>query len=112
MNKELQQLQNDANDILKKVSEAILEVTAVKPVILFDREKYDDQDEDTGEIYDYPWGFMVTKHSFYVQGHVQKVEGNMATLFLTGEDWGDEYVCNIEHLPIDSLIDLLSYLED
>jgi len=112
MSKELEALQKEANDILQKVVDAIVAVTSKKTIVLFDREKVDEDDELRDGIYDYPWGFTVSKHGYYLQGNVQKVEGNMATLFLTGEDWGDEYVCNIEHLPVDSQIDLLSYLED
>jgi len=105
---ELTQLQTEANAILQKVVDAILEVTSKKTLILFDRSIADTDESDT--IMDYPWGFTVSKHGYYLQGNVQRIEGNMATLFLTGEDWGEEYAMNIEHLPIDSQIDLLSYL--
>ena len=110
MSKELEALQKEANDILQKVVDAIVEVTSKKTIVLFDRSIADTDESDT--IMDYPWGFTVSKHGYYLQGNVQRIEGNMATLFLTGEDWGEEYAMNIEHLPIDSQIDLLSYLED
>jgi len=110
MSKELEALQKEANDILQKVVDAIVAVTSKKTIVLFDRSIADTDESDT--IMDYPWGFTVSKHGYYLQGNVQRIEGNMATLFLTGEDWGEEYAMNIEHLPVDSQIDLLSYLED
>lgn len=101
-------LQQRANDVIAEVIKTIREATAEKPLTLFDSEDEDLQDA----IYDYPYGFFVSKHSFYVQGQVMTVKGDEVVLFLTGEDWGDLHHLSLGDLPVESLVDLLSYLED
>jgi hypothetical protein len=104
---DLEKLQEAANDILNGVEAAIRELTKDNPLQLFTNEE---ADENSDDIYDYPYGYTVSKHGYYLQGAVQKVCDNDVTLFLTGEDWGEEYVVGVGELPVGSQIDLLTYL--
>ena len=108
MKEEHEALQELANDTIRSVIDAIRTATAEKPLTLFNSE--DENLED--EIYDYPYGYFVSKHSFYIQGQVMSVKGDEVVLFLTGEDWGDLHHTELSQLPFESLVDLLSYLED
>jgi hypothetical protein len=104
---ELKQLATDADDIIGKVMEAVRNLTAENPLILFDREK-----ADVDEIHNYPSGFNVDKYGTYEQGAIMKVEGNAVTLFLTGDNWGQEYHTELQWISFDSVVQLLTYLEE
>lgn len=104
---DLEKLQEAANDILNGVEAAIRELTTGNPLVLFTGES---AEENQDNIYDYPYGYTVSRHGYYLQGAVQKVCGNDVTLFLTGEDWGEEYIVGVSELPVGSQIDLLTYL--
>lgn len=109
MKAEHEALQELANDTIRSVIDTIRTATKEKPLTLFtvrDDENFQD------EIYDYPYGYFVSKHSYYVQGQVMTVNGDEVVLFLTGEDWGDLHHTELSQLPFESLVDLLSYLED
>lgn len=108
MKTEHKELQQTAKDVNEKVIETIRRVTTEKPLILFDSKADDLEDE----IYDYPYGFFVSKYNYYIQGQVMSVKGNEVVLFLTGEDWGEFHDLILDDLPIESLIDLLSYLDE
>lgn len=107
MKTELQELQNQANEIIEKILETIRTATAEKPLTLFSED--DENIED--EIYEFPYGFFVSKHSYYVQGQVMTVKGDDVTLFLTGEDWGEHHEMGLNELPIESLIGLLEFID-
>ena len=108
MNKEqLKALMTLANETIGNVAFAIRTLTASNPLILFDKDNVNAEDD---EIYDLPIGYNVGKYDSYSQGAVWKVEGNDVTLFFTGEEWGDLWYQEISDLPFSSQVDLLSYL--
>ena len=98
-----------ANAVIKKVVDTIKTLTANKPLVLFDPKSI-----DTGENepYDFPFGYTVGRHGDYLSGNVQKVCGNDVSLFLTGDDYGQTLELELEQLPFESLVLLLSYLEE
>jgi len=108
--KDLKFLQDEANRLYSEVEATIINLTKDNPLQLFtqeDTEKDDFQDK----VYEYPYGYFVSKHGFYIQGAVQKVSGSFdVTLFLTGEDWGEEHTVSVSELPFESQINLLTYL--
>ena len=108
--KDLSFLQEEANRVYNEVEAAIKNLTKDNPLQLFtkdDTEKDDFQDK----VYEYPYGYFVSKHGYYVQGAVQKISGDLdVTLFLTGEDWGEEHTQSISELPFESQIMILTYL--
>ena len=108
-------LQKNAKNHADKIYNEILKATSKTPLVLFEPEKYLDQDEipDDDDIYDYPYGSVVDKYGHHLSGAVQKIEGNMVTLFLVdGDEWGREYVTGLQDLPLDSQMDILNFLED
>ena len=107
--KDLSFLQETANRVYDEVTEAIKDLTRKNPLQLFTQEDTEKSDFcDT--VYEHPYGYFVSKHGYYVQGAVQKVEGDEVTLFLTGEDWGEEHTQSVGELPFESQISLLTYL--
>jgi hypothetical protein len=105
--KECSELQANANAIIESVTKAIKSTTADKPLVLFNPKKI-----NCDEIYDFPYGYTVGRHGDYLQGNVQKVCGNDVTLFLTGDDYGQTLELELEQLPFESLVQLLSYVEE
>jgi hypothetical protein len=110
MNKEeIKQLVTEANKVFANVAKAIRILTAGNPLVLFTREEVD---KDDNLIYEMPSEYYVNKYEDYLQGAVRKVEDNDVTLFLMGEDFGDEITLCIDDLPFGSQIDLLERLEE
>ena len=112
MNKaEIKSLRDRADKVFAEVHDAIISLTAKKPFELFDRNKSREDIED--EIYDYPHGYSVGKYGDYMQGAIQKIEGNQVSLYLTGEDnWGEEYWVGLDSIPFACLIDVLEIIEN
>ena len=100
----------EADKVFANVHEAIKTLTAEKPFIVFDRNK--DQEELEDEIYDLPYGYTVNKYGDYLQGAIQQVHGNEVVLFLTGDDFGQEYHISLGDVPFSCQIDLLEILEN
>jgi hypothetical protein len=110
MNKEqIKQLVTEANKVFANVAHAIRILTAGNPLVLFTKE---DVEKDDNLIYEMPSGYYVNKYEDYLQGAIRKVEDNDVTLFLMGEDFGDEITVSIDDLPFGSQIDLLERLEE
>jgi hypothetical protein len=110
MNKEqIKLLVAEANKVFANVAHAIRILTAGNPLVLFSKEEADENQEIT---YEMPYGYYVDKYESYLQGAIRKVEDNDVTLFLTGEDWGDEITVCINDLPFGSQIDLLERLAE
>ena len=110
--KQIEVLQAKANKLYADVILAIIGLTAENPLVLFDSSKVDEDDELRDNLYDFPYGYFVSKHGFYVQGAIMKVKGNNVTLFLTGEDWGDTHELEVDELPYSSLVELLTYIKE
>jgi hypothetical protein len=107
--KELSFLQETANKVYDEVTKTIKDLTKENPLEVFSKEDTE-ADDFQDRVYEHPYGYFVSKHGFYVQGAVQKVQGNDAILFLTGEDWGDDYTVDVSELPFESQISLLTNL--
>ena len=105
--KDLKFLHEEANRVYNEVEAAIKNLTKDNPLVLFTPESAEENQDD---IYEYPYGYTVSKHGYYLQGAIQKVSGDEVTLFLTGEDWGEEYTQTVSELPYSSQIDLLTRL--
>jgi len=110
--KQIAKLQAKANKLYADVILAIIELTAENPLILFDKSKVDEDDELRDNIYEFPYGYYVGKYQYYNQGAIMKVHGNSVTLFLTGEEWGEEHEQDLDEVPYSSLVDLLTYLNE
>jgi len=108
--KDLKFLHEEANRVYNEVEAAIIKMTKDNPLQLFTQEDTE-KDDFCDKVYEYPYGYFVSKHGFYVQGAVQKISGSLdVTLFLTGEDWGEEHTQSVSELPFESQIMLLTYL--
>ena len=106
--KEIESLCDDAWSIVHKVTDAIKELTAENPLILFDKENVD---PCADELYDLPYGYYVGKYDSYNEGTIWKVHGNDVTLFLRGEGmFGEEWELTLDQLPFESLVSLLDFL--
>jgi hypothetical protein len=107
---ELIALKDTANKVCFDLENTIKDLTKKNPLTLFTKED-SEKDEFQDKVYDdYPYGYTVSKHGYYLQGAVQKVEGNDVTLFLTGEDWGEEYEVGLSELPFGSQVEILAIL--
>lgn len=107
--KQIKQLVTEANKVFANVAHAVKTLTEKNPLVLFTKEQ---AEEDQDSVFDMPYGYYVNKYEYYLQGAVQKVEGNDVTLFLTGEDWGDTISVCVDDLPFSSQIELLERLEE
>lgn len=79
-------IQETATNVSLKIDRLTMFVysqTHKTPFVLFENS------EDV-EVYELPIGYIVDKHSFYIQGAIQKVQRNKVTLFLTGEKYGNK----------------------
>lgn len=106
---EIKQLATEANEVIAKVVQAIRNLTAGNPLILFDK---DDANTQMDSIYELPIGYHVDKYGSYCQGAVWKVEGDEVILFFTGEDWGQLWYQNLDDLPFSSLIEILNLIAE
>jgi len=100
-------LETKANEAVNEMIDIIKNVS----LDIFNPEQTDDDHKNHIEPYDYPYGFYITKHGFCVQGNVMNIKDGVANLFLTGEDWGDIYPLPINELPIESMIEILRYIQ-
>jgi hypothetical protein len=107
--KQIELLQTEANTVIANVHRAVKTLTAENPLILFDKDKVEG-DEDF--IYDLPIGYNVDKYSTYQQGAVCKVQGDDVELYLTGDEAGQTFDIQLNQLPFESLVELLSYLNE
>lgn len=108
MNKlEIKQLQEHGWNSIRSVVKAIKELTAEKPLILFEKDK-----PNIDEIYDLPFGYCVDELPISQQGAVMEVCGSEVKLFLTGEDFGEVLKAEIEYVPYECQLQILAYLEE
>lgn len=107
---DIRNLESSANLLYVNVILAIRELTAENPLVLFDKSKVDEDEELRDNIYEFPYGYYVGKYQYYNQGAIMKVHGNSVTLFLTGEEWGEEHEQELDEVPYSSLVNLLTYL--
>jgi len=107
--KQIKQLETLANEIIANVSHAIKTLTAENPLILFDKDKVEG-DED--ELYDLPIGFNVDKYGTYQQGAIYKVQGDSVELYLTGDDIGMIFHTELSSISFVNQVQLLSYLKE
>ncbi len=114
MNKEkLKLLQQQGWDTIRDTSDAIRTLTEENPIIIFEKDKIDTEEgisED--EIYSLPYGYNVDKYSTYQQGAIMEVHGSDVKLFLTGEEFGQVIESELEYIPFECQLFLLSYLEN
>lgn len=98
---------------VRAVVEAIKTLTAEKPFVLFDFEKIDtDEGISQDEMYDLPFAYYVDKHFFYCEGRIQRIEGNDVTMIFTGEEYGEEHQLELQQVPYESLLEVLSMLAE
>jgi hypothetical protein len=82
--------------------------TEEEPLILYDKENVDGTDD---KFYELPFAYYVDKHSFYCEGRIVEVQGDNVLMLFTGEEFGDEHELELNQIPFESLVELLSYLE-
>jgi hypothetical protein len=108
MNKEqILLIQTEANKVIHEVYEAVKNLTAENPLILFEGENV-----DVDEILDLPYGYNVGKYEEYQQGAIRRVCGEEVELFLTGDFWGETLHTELCQITFDQQIDLLTYLSE
>jgi hypothetical protein len=108
MNKEvLITMRSIGNDIVHNVYNAIKDLTAENPLIVFNKEE-----ADVDNVLDLPYSFNVDKYGTYEQGAIYKVEGENVELFLTGDNWGQIYHTELCWIPFEQQLDLLNYLAE
>jgi hypothetical protein len=106
---QIELLETVANEVIANVHKAIKTLTADNPLILFDKDKVEG-DED--EIYDLPIGYNVDKYGSYQQGAIYKVQGDDVELYLTGEEAGQIFHTELTSISFDNQVQLLSYLKE
>jgi hypothetical protein len=105
---EVSKLVITATEHIALVHQAVKELTAENPLILFDKEQ-----EDLSDIvYDFPYAYYVEKYGYHISGVVYKVCGDEVEMFLTGEEYGDMHQLKLYEIPHTSLIDILDILKD
>jgi len=107
MKEQLIALQKLSNECRDNVENAIRTLTADNPLVLFDKDKIDSCSD---ELYDFPFGYYIGRYDTYNQGAIQRVCGDDVTIFLTGEQFGEEWELNVADLPFYSQVELLTYL--
>jgi len=107
LNRKTQRFVKKSWKMIDNAIKILKDATMEKPLILFTDEQVE---ECSDGIYDYPYGYFITKHGFYVQGNAMQVHNGEVTLFLTGEDWGDLHVLPINEMPVESIIGLVDFL--
>jgi hypothetical protein len=106
---QIKTLQEQGWDSIRNVAKAIRELTAENPLILFTKEQ---AEKEEVEIYDLPYGYNVDKYSTYQQGAVMEVSGSNVKLFLTGDEFGQVWDSELEYIPFECQLQILSYLEE
>jgi hypothetical protein len=109
INKELEALQQKGYDVIKEIIETLKEKTKENPLVIFTDEQASEDDNEM--IYDLPYGYTTSRDGYYLQGAIQKVQGNDVTIFFTGDNWGETYQSDLDELPFYSLVQLLSFLD-
>jgi hypothetical protein len=110
---ELKALAKQGWDNVRAVAKAIKELTENNPLVVFDREKLNQEGGlSTDELYDLPIGYTVDKYETYLQGAIMFVQGNQVKLHLTGEDFGQEIWVELDELPFESQLQLLTLLSE
>lgn len=90
------------------IEKAINTLKNAGAVVFFDVEDFDCPND---EIYEFPYAYYVTKHAFYLQGHVSGLDGEgYAHVHMTGEDWGEIRSIPINELPVESIFELLKLI--
>lgn len=95
------------NEIRTEISKMIKELNT-KKMVIFSLEDEDIEDN----IYDYPYGFIVSKYGHYLQGNVSEINNGVASLVLGGEDFGDIITIHIEELPTETILELYELSEE
>jgi hypothetical protein len=106
---EIETLQEQGWNSIRSVAAAIRELTAENPLVLFTKEQ---AEKEEVEIYDFPYGYNVDKYSTYQQGAVMEVQGDDVKLFLTGDEFGQVWDSELEYIPFECQLQILSYLEE
>jgi len=106
---ELKTLQTQGWDSIRSVAAAIRKLTAENPLVLFTKEQAKNEEV---EIYDLPYGYNVDKYSTYQQGAIMEVQGTNVKLFLTGDEFGQVFDSELEYIPFECQLQILSYLEE
>jgi hypothetical protein len=102
---DLQKIEDTALEAVNKMRTAFKDYVKENPIILFTPEE---AEEDGDIINDMPSAFDVSKHFYYLEGKVMKVEGDNFTLFLTGEcDYGDTRELSIDYLYTDTMMEII-----
>lgn len=107
---ELNTLLTEGRESITKVYQTIVELTKENPLILFDKDKIDEDDEIQDSIYELPYSYYVGKYQYYLPGVVWRIEGENVTLFMTGEEWGETWEQELHFVPIESRLDVLEHL--
>ena len=108
--KDLQLLQDLAWKTTANVIDVIKKLTADNPLILFDKETIECNDDAFDAFYNLPYAYYVGKHEFYSEGSIWKVHGNNVTIMFRGEEFGDTWELELNEIPYESLVSLLTYL--
>ena len=113
MKEQLKELQKQGWDSIRNVAKAIRELTAEKPLVLFKKDELNKEGGlNSDELYDLPYGYNVDKYSTYQQGAIMEVQGSDVKLFLTGDEFGQVWDSELEYVPFECQLQILSYLEE
>jgi len=94
--------------IMEQVFKFIKGHTEEEPLILYDKENPDSDDDKFNEL---PFAYYVGKYDSYNEGKIVEVQGENVIMVLTGEQFGETWELELNQLPFESLVGLLSYLE-
>lgn len=110
-NSKLKTIVQQGWDTIRAVSDAIKELTAEKPLVLFEKDKMNKEGGiHTDEVYDLPYGYYVDKYSDYIQGAVMNVKGDDIQMFATGDEFGTVYDIELSYIPFESQLQILQML--
>jgi len=101
-------LQAMAYAIINEVTNFVKGHTEEEPLILYDKENPDSDDDKFNEL---PFAYYVGKYDSYNEGKIVEIQGENVIMVLTGEQFGETWELELNQLPFESLVELLSYLE-
>jgi len=105
----LSKMEDSAWQIMRDVQKAIEELTAENPLILFNKDEIESDDD---LLYELPYAYYVGKYEYYNEGTIWKVCGKEVTMLLRGEEFGETWQLELNQIPFESLVSLLTYLKE
>ena len=108
---DLEKLVELCNDCMSGVTNAIKELTAVNPLVLFEKDKLNtDEGIMSDEVYEFPFVDLVGRHEEHFSGVVMSVQGEDIKVFLTADEYGQVWDASLSDVSYPAQVDLLQHL--